>query len=65
MEKKQDKMRPKKSVNLQTIADAVGVSVVSVSNALSGKPGLRLPEIGEMLSIWGGKGRFCDCQNLV
>ena len=40
MEKKQDKMRPKKSVNLQTIADAVGVSVVSVSNALSGKPGV-------------------------
>ena len=33
-------MRPKKSVNLQTIADAVGVSVVSVSNALSGKPGV-------------------------
>lgn len=33
-------MRPKKKVNLKSIADAIGVSVVSVSNALSGKPGV-------------------------
>lgn len=33
-------MRPRKSINLKTIADAVGVSIVSVSNALSGKPGV-------------------------
>ena len=33
-------MRPRKSINLKTIADAVGVSVVSVSNALSGKTGV-------------------------
>lgn len=33
-------MRPKKKINLKSIADAVGVSVVSVSNALSGKPGV-------------------------
>lgn len=37
-------MRPKKNVSLKTIADAVGVSVVSVSNALSGRAGVS-PEL--------------------
>lgn len=33
-------MRPKKTVKLQDVAEALGVSVVTVSNALSGKPGV-------------------------
>ncbi len=37
-------MRPKKNVSLKTIADSVGVSIVSVSNALSGRGGVS-PEL--------------------